>query len=330
MFLLKSSNRINLQLGKFTKAILGVLVAAAIVPSFACGIDAKAASAVRAICPRPPVGISIGVYFADENFAKYVYEDVLGHNNWDNEGANYHLTGDDFQAINNCKVIEVRNIGCSSITGIEHFTHLQYLNCSNNHIERVDVSNCHELEELICDRNNIHDLNVTGCTSLTTLECSGNPINKLDLRNCRKLLELGCSATEIDALDVSGCEWIGSVNASHCGNLAELNIAGCEHVKKVNVSNCNNLTELNLARCQEVEEVNAHNCGNLKEINVIDAARINRIIASNCEELEWIHFSPEVQRLLELNIDNSHLVRRNIPVRLLDSEIGLDDNDVER
>ncbi len=319
MIFLRGSNKIKSKVGKFSKAILCVLVAAvSIVPSFA---NCAAVEEIQA-------GMRLTDLFPSRAFAKYVYEDVLDNIGNDRAYIDYHLTEDDVHAINSREVIEVRGIGCESIDGIEHFTHLKYLDCSNNAIERVDVSNCRELGALICNRNKIDFLNVTDCSSLTTLKCSSNPIRELDLRSCTELKELDCSATQINALDLSNCEDIGSVNASNCDNLAGLNIAKRQYVKHVDVSNCDNLTELNLAGCPNVEDVDAHNCGHLEDINVSDAARINYINASNCEELKWIHFSPEVQVLLGFNIDNSPLVRRNVPAQLLgDDDLG--DSDVE-
>ena len=244
---MKSLSRINLRVDKFSKAILCVIVAAvAIVPSFAYGLDAKAAKAVRVTCPHPHPhainDIGIGNYFPDEAFAKYVYEDILGHQNWNNAGVNYRITGADVNAIRNCETINVSGRGCKDIRGIEYFTHLKYLDCSDNDFFNItDVAYCHDLETLICDHNRIGFLNLTECPHLKKLKCSNNPLMSLNLNNCKELQEVDCSETIIDFLGVSNCTDIESINISNCNNLVELNVLGNSKIRFINASYCMNL-----------------------------------------------------------------------------------------
>ena len=69
------------------------------------------------------------------------------------------------------------------LTGIEYFTNLVYLDCHNNQISSLDLSQNTFLEELLCYDNQITTLNITQNTQLNDLYAGGNPITTLDVTN---------------------------------------------------------------------------------------------------------------------------------------------------
>lgn len=80
-------------------------------------------------------------------------------------------------------VVDEKNI--ANLKGIEFFTALAILSCSNNQLTALDVSNNKELIYLDCSHNKLATLNVTGCTALGkpyffgekgVLYCAGNQI----------------------------------------------------------------------------------------------------------------------------------------------------------
>lgn len=74
-----------------------------------------------------------------------------------------------------------------SLTGIEHFTNLDSLNCSGNHIDNIDLSENTNLKFLNCRDMGAHwggglrELNIQKCESLTFLDCSWTQLNFLDI-----------------------------------------------------------------------------------------------------------------------------------------------------
>jgi hypothetical protein len=74
-----------------------------------------------------------------------------------------------------------------SLEGIEHFTNLDWLNCSGNHIDNIDLSENINLKFLNCRANGAHwggglrELNIQKCESLTFLDCSWTQMNFLDI-----------------------------------------------------------------------------------------------------------------------------------------------------
>lgn len=89
--------------------------------------------------------------------------------------------------------LDVNNIGIHSLQGIESFKNLHYLECSDNLISNLDVSNLKDLGYLGCSFNQINNLNVNGLTQLITLVCMGNMMTQLDLNSLTNLQLLNCS-----------------------------------------------------------------------------------------------------------------------------------------
>ena len=89
------------------------------------------------------------------------------------------------------------------LTGIGYFTALTYLNCSDNQLTELDVSENKALKELDCALNQLKELDVSKNTALTELCCSRNPLRKLDVRDNTALTELCCNGNQLTELDVS-------------------------------------------------------------------------------------------------------------------------------
>ena len=120
------------------------------------------------------------------------------------------------------ELANVYTIACSgheiaSLKGIEHFTALTYLYCSNNSLSALDVTKNTALTGLYCDNNSLSALDVTNNTALTTLSCSYNSLSALDLSKNTALTELYCSNNSLISLDLSkntALTWISCFNNS--------------------------------------------------------------------------------------------------------------------
>ena len=95
--------------------------------------------------------------------------------------------------------IDVSGMEISELTGIEYFTALKTLNCSNNQLNSstFDLSKNTALEELNCSSNILSALGVTANTKLKKLNCSGNQLNDLDVSKNTALKELYCYRNSI-------------------------------------------------------------------------------------------------------------------------------------
>ena len=132
--------------------------------------------------------------FPDANFRNWILEQSYG--------EDYVLTDSE---IANIVSMDVSNKNISNLKGIENFTALIFLNCSNNLLESIDVSKNVALMDLYCSENNIKSLDLSNNKDLMQLECYNDGLTALNVSGCTKLVTLYCYSNQLGSLDVSGC-----------------------------------------------------------------------------------------------------------------------------
>ena len=100
-------------------------------------------------------------------------------------------------------IFDIAYKSITNLTGIEHFTILEWLECYDNQLTSLDVSQNTALKKLSCDRNQLTSLDVSGCTALKTLSCGRNQLTSLDVSKNAALTELMCGYNQLTSLDVS-------------------------------------------------------------------------------------------------------------------------------
>ena len=132
-------------------------------------------------------------YFPDETFGMYVFE------NFDTD-YNGVLSRSEATAV---RTITLVCEGVTDLTGIEYFTELTALYCSDNELTSLDISSNTALTTLDCSYNRLTVLDVGNNTALNHLYCSGNSLTGLELGNNSALRSLWCDSNQIETLDVS-------------------------------------------------------------------------------------------------------------------------------
>lgn len=132
--------------------------------------------------------------FPDENFRNYLINDTYS------GGSDGILTDAE---IKNITYLNVDGKKISSLKGIEFFTALKGLYCSNNQLTSLDVSRCTALTSLSCYENQLTSLNVSGCTALTDISCYNNKLTSLDVSSCTALITLKAYNNQLTSLDLS-------------------------------------------------------------------------------------------------------------------------------
>jgi hypothetical protein len=130
--------------------------------------------------------------FPDENFKNWVIDNI-GNN--DSILTNTEIT--------NITAIDVEDLNISNLKGIEYFTNLTELSCSDNELTSLDVSKLVNLKILVCQDNQLHSLDVSNLVNLQTLNCSYNCIESLDVRRLVNLQTLQCEKSNLISLDLS-------------------------------------------------------------------------------------------------------------------------------
>ena len=131
--------------------------------------------------------------FPDENFRNHLINDTYG-------GSDGVFTDAEIQ---NITVINVSGRNISSLQGIEFFTALFSLSCSNNQLTSLDVSGCTKMTNIECYNNQLTSLNVSGCTALSWIECYNNKLTSLDVSSCTALITLKAYNNQLTSLDLS-------------------------------------------------------------------------------------------------------------------------------
>lgn len=133
------------------------------------------------IIPNNAVGTPIDeAHFPDAIFRNWIL------------AQNYGILGYLPTTVSNVNYIDVKDQGIADLTGIEYFTNLQELYCSNNKLTKLDVSQNTKLEVLHCEGNQISGTNMDALIAslssnggtlcaYSTKATEGNEINSLQV-----------------------------------------------------------------------------------------------------------------------------------------------------
>lgn len=119
-------------------------------------------------------GSNTQTYVPDDNF-----ENALINLGIDNILDNYVATA----SIDTVTILDVSSENIADLTGIEDFTALLELNCSENQLSELDVSHNTYLSTLDCSYNYLTSLNLSQNAALTLLRCYNNQLSTLDVKN---------------------------------------------------------------------------------------------------------------------------------------------------
>lgn len=150
--------------------------------------------------PVPPVSVEINdENFPDENFRSFAagLEETVA----ENGVADGFFSESELALITS---VSVRSMSVKDLAGIEFFTALEILDCSDNGLEHLNLNSNINLKELYCSENNLHELDISGLQQLTKLDCGYNELSELNLTQNAMLNDLHISENPITELDLSG------------------------------------------------------------------------------------------------------------------------------
>jgi Leucine-rich repeat (LRR) protein/PKD repeat protein len=200
------------------------------------------------------------VSIPDANFKTALLADLAINTNADgeiqcNEASAY--TGD----------INVAGLGITDMTGIEAFTALTSLTCSNNNLGTLDLSANVNLTGVLCRNDQLTSILLPVTSTLTYFDCSINNFTTLDFSNLSDLETLGatncggltsinvsnnpllnalsCDHSSLTSLDVSGNPLLGSL-VCYQGQIPSLNLSANTLLTNLECSN-NLLSSLDLS-----------------------------------------------------------------------------------
>lgn len=148
------------------------------------------------------------INFPDANFKAKLLQSSSSYDiATDNQGnfVSIDSNNDNEIDIDEAEAIVGLNIGfgsISSVEGIQNFTDLVSLNCSNNNITSLPISALQNIVWLSCGQNNLMSLTeIENMQSIEHLDISYNPLTNFDfhnLINLRRIDAIGTTLTEIN------------------------------------------------------------------------------------------------------------------------------------
>ncbi len=172
--------------------------------------------------------------------------------------------------------ISFQNI--SDLSGIEDFSSLRYLNCSNNNIDTLILAYNFALEELYCSSSNLLELIVDSLDNLDILDCSFNNLISLDVSLNIELDLLRCSRNQLIELYLNT-----TLAYLYCGDngLTSLDLSSLIFGGLIELECQNNpLSYLNLENNYSLQHLICQN-NSLQEINLEDNINLNYLSILN-------------------------------------------------
>ncbi|MDC0204518.1 hypothetical protein OAJ65_01850 [Flavobacteriales bacterium] len=175
-------------------------------------------------------------YVPDDNFEQWLI--VLGHDNVLDDSV---ITAN----INSVTSLNLWNQNISDLTGIEDFTALVSLDCVDNLLTHLDVSQNTALDTLFCGFNQLTTLDISGANTLRFLGCGINQIITLDVSNNTLLTHLVCDDNLITNLDISNNHSLNFLDCSF-NQLTSLDVSNNTSLTSLYCSNNPNLYCINV------------------------------------------------------------------------------------
>ncbi len=251
----------------------------------------------------PIVGFSQYTAIPDQNFEQALID----------EGYDDVIDGQVLTAnINSVISLDISNQNIQSLLGIEDFISLNYLDCSNNQLNNLDISQNSNLESLWCRANQFTNLDVSNNIELTRIVCDYNQLTSLDVSNNTKLEDLSCSDNQLTSLDISNNI---ALTGLHCyfNQLTNLDLTNNTELTDLWCYN-NQLTSLDLSNCTKLNEVDCEDnlltCLNMKNVSNTNFMFANNFFYTQnnpnltCIELDYPAWATTNWTTADENIDS--------------------------
>lgn len=201
--------------------------------------------------------------------------------------------------INTLKTLDLRRKEISSLEGIQDFVALEILDCNDNSLTTLDITQNTSLTLLSCEANQIGYLDVSKNLALKSLFCGVNNLKSLDVTNNLELRLLDFRYNELSDLDVTKNVLLN--NLVCIGNkLKNLNIT--KNVKLIKlIADENDFTSLNLSENILLDHLSC-NDSELTSLDVTKNVRLKkffcrrskfeRLDLTQNDELDQLYASP--------------------------------------
>lgn len=195
--------------------------------------------------------------------------------------------------INMISELIVNNSSITDLTGVEDFTALVKLDCHNNQLTSLDVSQNLALVWLNCQFNQITTLDVTQNTDLDYFTCMSNQLNVIDVTQNTLLTSFFCGSNQLTNLDISQNQILASLNCDY-NQLTSLGTSQNTMLTSIHC-NKNQISNINIVQNQALQYLFCND----NHLTSIDVS-----LNSNLTEL-----STSINQLTNLDVTHNAILR---------------------
>ncbi len=264
--------------------------------------------------PEQPDESTDGIDISKKNFPDAVFRNYVKQFDKDGNGS---LSNNEITAVDD---ITIQHDKLSDLRGIEFFTELIFLDCDDNNLKELDVSNNLKLQGLWCSNNKLTHLDVSKNTCLTKLCCWNNQLTRLDVSKNIRLIDLECNNNQLANLDVSKNT---QLTVLYCWNnhLTRLDVSKNTLLTDLECNN-NQLTSLDVSKNTQLAELYCWN----NQLTKLDVSKIIQLTDLECNnnQLTSLDVSNNT-KLTKLFCWNNHLTRLDVSknTQLTDLDCGI-------
>lgn len=174
--------------------------------------------------------------------------------------------------------LECAGKNISSLAGIEMFSNLLSLDCSNNNIAVLNLENCSKLTSLNISGNAFATIDLSKNAALQTLTAQSVNATKLDLSGCMDLSSADFSNANIGTLILDGLTKLPTITPGRISHLSAKNNKGLTALSVVN----NGLRSLDLTGCTGLGTLDCYDNAELTDVKLAGCVSLTTIMSRSC------------------------------------------------
>ncbi|MBS7230508.1 T9SS type A sorting domain-containing protein [Flavobacterium psychroterrae] len=190
----------------------------------------------------------------------------------------------------NITFLDLSNSNIGSLKGLENFTNLQYLNCTNNqtfwdiditklnNLQYLNLSNNQRITYLYIQNSNLSSLVLQGLNNLTYIDCTGNKnLTSLNISGAVNLTEMWASHNNLSSLNVDG---LINIKKLYC-QVNQLTALDIDNLISLETLECggNLLTTLNLKNLTNLKSLSC----NYNKLFKLDGSNLAKLTNLECD-----------------------------------------------
>ncbi|CAH8286597.1 gliding motility-associated-like protein [Mariniflexile fucanivorans] len=209
--------------------------------------------------------------------------------------------------INNVTYLDVSLKNISDLTGIEDFINLTFLDCSENLLSNLNISQNTKLSQLFCSDNQLATIDVSNLIDLNIFWCAKNQLTLLNVSQNTKLISLVCDTNQLSTLNVSKNTNLGVLICEN-NQISSIDITQNTLLSRFECGN-NSISNLDISKNLSLVFFSCEN----NQLSILNTEINNALSTVNCSNntLGELDFSKN-SNLTSLDCSSNQLCRLNL------------------